>query len=146
MVDLEKLKVLSDDEIRLELSIGLHNSRQYYYYIYDNLNNSIGTCGIRLEDNEKNQYLGNIEYEIYPQYRGNNYALKSSRLLSQVALYYGCDKLLITANPNNLPSNKTIQNLGARFIEVRKVPKKMKLYKVSKQVNVYELDLERKSL
>lgn len=139
----DSLKILKDDELRLELSIGLTSSLQFYYLIYDKSNNKIGQCGIRLSNDDKNNYLGNIEYEIFTQYRGNNYAEKASRLLSYVALYYKVNKIIITASPNNLASIKTIENLGARFIEVRKVPKKMRLYKTSKEVNVYELNLER---
>lgn len=139
----ESLKVLKNEELRLELSIGLTKSLQFYYLIYDKFNNKVGQCGIRLLNNDKNNYLGNIEYEIFSQYRGNNYAEKASRLLAKVALYHNIDRITVTANPNNLASIKTIENLGAKFIEIRKVPKKMRLYKTSKEINVYELKLER---
>ncbi|MBO5096134.1 MAG: GNAT family N-acetyltransferase [Bacilli bacterium] len=138
----KSLMVLEDDELRLELSLGLPYSLQFYYFIYDKQNNCVGNCGIRLFDDEKYKYLGNIEYEIFEQYRGNNYASKACNLLSKVALFYNVDKITITAEPSNLASNKTIQKLGARFIEVRKVPKNMSLHKTAKHVNAYEWNLE----
>lgn len=139
----ESLKIIQDDEIKLELSIGLTKSLQFYYLIYDKENNKVGQCGIRLSDSKENKYLGNIEYEIFSKYRGNNYALKACNLLSTVALFYNTNKITITANPSNLPSIKTIEKLGARFIEIRKVPKNMRLYKTSKEVKVYELNLKK---
>ena len=138
----QSLKVLEDDKIRLELSLGLPYSLQFYYLIYDKQNNYIGNCGIRLSDDEQYTYLGNIEYEIFEQYRGNNYAVNASNLLSKVALFYDAKKVTITADPSNLASNKVIQKLGARFIEVRKVPEQSILHRTSKHVNAYEWNIE----
>jgi len=135
-------EVLYDNEIKLILSIGLPKTKQFYYIIYDvNTLEKIGNCGIRLEENENNIYLGNIEYEIFPKFQGHNYALKATKLLSQIALDYGVTNLNITASPTNFASIKTIEKLGAQFVEIKKVPKKLKLYKKSKEVAIYNWNL-----
>lgn len=139
----ESLKIIESDELKLMLTLGLEKSRRFYYKIHDKDNNYVGNCGIRLLQNSENEILGNIEYEIFEKYRGNNYAEKASKLLTSVALYYNINRLIITANPNNLASNKTIRNLGARFIEVKKVPKNSVLYKSNKEVNVYNWNIEK---
>jgi len=144
--DVDKtLKILKDGEIRLVLEFGLTKSLQFYYLICDNFNNVLGHCCIRLSNEEKNKYIGNIEYEIYEKYRGNNYALKATKLLCNVAKYYNVDKINITTTHENLASIKTLEKLGARFIEIRKVPKNMRLHKISKEIRVYELDIERRN-
>lgn len=142
----ESIKVLSDGEIELKLCLGLESNRQFYYIIYRvSDNEKVGQCGIRMQKNEENYYLGNIEYEILPYSRGNHYAEKASRLLARVASYYNVDSLIITANPENKPSIKTIENLGASFIEIKKVPKNTRLYRGGNQyVSIYGWDLKEK--
>ncbi len=122
------LKILSDGEIELRLNLGLESTKQFYYIIYRvSDDQKVGQCGIRMQKTEENYYLGNIEYEILPSNRGNHYAEKASRLLAKVALYYDVEDLIITANPENKPSIRTIENLGAHFIEVKRVLKNMRL-------------------
>lgn len=116
----ENLQVLSDNEIYLVLSLGLMSSKQFYYTIHDKLTKEkIGQCGIRLLENEENEYLGNIEYEIFAPYQGNHLAYKASMLLSNVALFFGVKKVSITTSPTNLASMATIQKLGAKYICVK---------------------------
>ncbi len=140
------LKLLSDGEIELRLNLGLETTKQFYYMIYRiSDNEKVGQCGIRMQKNDENYYLGNIEYEILPYSRGNHYAEKATRLLATVAAYYNVDDLIITANPENKSSIRTIENLGAHFIEVRKVPKNMRLCKSgTPYVSIYEWDLKEK--
>lgn len=140
------LKLLSDGEIELRLNLGLESTGQFYYIIYRiSDDEKIGQCGIRMQKSEENNYLGNIEYEILPFSRGNHYAEKATRLLARVASYYGVDELIITANPENKSSIRTIENLGAHFIEVKKVPKNMRLYKSgTPYVSIYEWNLNEK--
>jgi tagatose 1,6-diphosphate aldolase len=140
----EKINVLTDGEIELNLLLGLEKTKQFYYAIYDtSLLNKIGQCGIRLTDSV-DQYLGNIEYEIFEPYQGNHYAYKASVLLSEVALLFGYKKVTITANPTNLASIKTIEKLGAKHLYVKDVPKSHRLYKKSPKVAIYEWNIEGK--
>lgn len=141
----ENLDDIYDGEIELDMTLGITSRKEYYYKIIkiDTLE-YIGTCNICLEKNEKNEFLGNVGYEIFPKYQGNNYAYKATRLLSKVAEYYGVDKLLITANPKNLASIKTINKLGAHFINVRNIPANHCLYKQGERyVYAYEWNLKK---
>ncbi len=140
------LRLLSDGEIELRLNLGLESTGQFYYIIYSvSTNEKVGQCGIRMQKNEENYYLGNIEYEILPYSRGNHYAEKATRLLAEVASYYGVEELIITAHPENKSSIRTIENLGARFIEVKNVPKNMKLYQTgTPYVSIYEWNVNEK--
>lgn len=144
--ELEKYKIMEDNNLRLELVLGIISSRQFYYKIYlKEINKQIGLCGIRLEKNNVNYFLGNIEYEIFPEYRGNNYSYSSCLILSSIAKDNNVDKLIITANPKNIASIKTIEKLGARFIEIGKIPKKNRLYQNGERlVSIYEWNLEKR--
>lgn len=141
----DDIKLLSDGEIELKLNLGLETTKQFYYMIYrisDDL--KVGQCGLRLKETDDNYFLGNIEYEIFSFSRGNKYAEKAARLLAQVAALYGAKELSITASPENKASIKTIENLGAHFIEVKQVPKQMRLYKSgTKYVSIYKWDIEK---
>ena len=119
-MDIKDFESLETDEIKLELTIGSIDKKFFYYKIFDINSNYIGNCGIRLNSDE---YLGNIEYEIFSLYNGNN--------------------LIITASPTNIPSIKTIEKLGSKFIICKKVPKSHRLYKTSEYVNIYKWELEK---
>ena len=133
--------MLEGKEIRLDLSISINNA--YYYHIYRKSDNAhIGNCGLRLDSNETNYILGNIEYEIFEDYRGNNYAYQACLLLGDLASSKDVDKLIITSRPTNIPSIKTIEKLGVKYLEVRKVPKNNILYKQGDRfVNIYEWNI-----
>ena len=73
-MDIKDFESLETDKIKLELTIGSIDKKFFYYKIFDINSNYIGNCGIRLNSDE---YLGNIEYEIFSLYNGNNYAYKA---------------------------------------------------------------------
>lgn len=136
-------RLLENDEFRLELTISINNN--YYYKAYKkDINEHIGNFGIRLEKNEENYYLGNIEYEVFDEFRGHHYAEKVTKLLTNIAVDKEVDDLYITADPKNLASIKTIEHLGAKFLEVAHVPNYMKLYRRGyKEIAVYNLNVRK---
>lgn len=146
---MEELKYLTDKEIFLKLSYHatpfLEYPEAYYYNIYlYKTNVKIGECGIRIGNTTGNYYIGNFEYEISPEFRGHHYAEKACLLLKEVALKHGMKEIIVTTQRNNLPSKKTIENLGGTFIEYAKVPKNHRLYRQGiVAVEVYKLPLER---
>ena len=119
--------VLENQNVRLELS--LHYKDQYYFNVYDKEHNRIGECNLYLTNDKDVYYLGNIGYEIFSQYQGHHYSEECSKLLIELANNIGVKEVILTANPNNLASLKIINRLGAKFIEVVKVPRKCVLYK-----------------
>ena len=61
--------------------------------------------------------LGDISYEIYEPFRGNNYAYKALCLLSELLYNNNIDDFWITAYTDNIPSNKIIQKFNGEFIQ-----------------------------
>jgi predicted acetyltransferase len=132
--------------LKLVLSIDLPNKNEKYFYIYKNETDEyIGNCGIRLDNNLDNYYLGNIEYEIFAQYRGNHYSKEACLLLAEEAYSNNLKSLIVTANVKNKSSIKIIESLGAKLINVTKVPKKCVLYRQGDRVlNIYEWNIQKR--
>ena len=140
----ENLKIITDGEITLECIVFNKECKQFVYFIYDENNNEVGVCTLRLSSQYRENYLGNIGYEVIEEYRGNNYALKATKLLANVALYYEVDNLIITVNPSNTPSVKTISKLGAKYINVLEVPKECRFNRNGNPfVELYEWDIRK---
>ncbi len=58
------------------------------------------------------QYGGNIGYSILPSERGKGYASDMLKLLLPICRAFGEEKVLITCDPTNLASQKTIFKNG----------------------------------
>ena len=141
---MKELLKLSNGIIKLESIIWCTKPSVMYRYAIKKVdsNETIGVCAIRLAQTNENYYLGNIEYEIYERYRGNNYASMATKLMANVSKYYDVCDLKITANPDNLASIKTIEKLGAKFIELGKIPENNQLYKRGERyVSIYDWNL-----
>jgi len=88
-----------------------------------------GTIGLRLgHDENLLMYLGHIGYHVLPPVRGHHYAERACRLLLPLARAHGMKQLIITCNPDNTPSRRTCERLGARYIETVKLPRGNALY------------------
>ena len=84
---------------------------------------AIGRCDLRLGMNEGLYYAGQVGYTVYPPYRGHHTALKACRILFQLAREkYGMSSLIITCNPDNLPSRRTLEHLGGTLKEIVRIP------------------------
>lgn len=142
----KNIKVLCNHEIELVLSLGFMDTKQFYYTIYNRITKEkIGQCDIRLLQSEENEYLGNIECEIFEPYQGKNLAYQANMLLSNVALFFGVRKVSIIASPSHFALIKTMDKLGTKSVCVKKVPKAHRLYKSeSHEVACYEWILEEK--
>lgn len=66
-------------------------------------------------------YAGHVGFEVKPVYRGHGYAEKACRaLVPLMTRHY--DDVILTADPTNLASLRTIERLGARFESELPVP------------------------
>jgi predicted acetyltransferase len=74
------------------------------------------------------RYGGQIGYTVDEKFRGHRYAAKACLLLKPVAQEYGMDVLWITCNPDNWPSRKTCEYLGATLVEIVDLPEESALY------------------
>jgi len=68
------------------------------------------------------RYNGHIGYGVAESHRGHHYAAKACRLIHPVAMAHGMDVLWITCNPDNWPSRKTCEYLGATLVEIVDLP------------------------
>ncbi len=89
----------------------------------------VGECDLRLKIDERMYYYGHIGYHIDTAYRGNHYAYRACQLLFEIAYNeFNIDELIITCNPDNIPSYKTLKALGGLEKEIIAIPENHELY------------------
>jgi tagatose 1,6-diphosphate aldolase len=67
-------------------------------------------------------YRGHIGFGVEPAFRGNRLALRSCRLLAGLARHHSLVPVWLTCDVGNVASQKTLEALGAEFVEVRHMP------------------------
>lgn len=82
----------------------------------------IGECNLRVGYNDLSSIVGNIGYGIHESYRGHHYASKACRLLFILAKKHQMDYVIISCEPENAASIKTIESLDGQFLGIEKVP------------------------
>jgi predicted acetyltransferase len=85
-------------------------------------NAQVGEINLRIGYNQNIYYGGNIGYKVFPQYRGNHYALKACTLIIQLARQHNMKTLLLTCDPDNFPSRRTCELLGAKLLQILALP------------------------
>ncbi len=107
-------------------------------YCYDimihDTNIHVGHCDLRVGHNEELYYLGNVGYTIKLKHRGNRYAYYACLLLFDLAYSkYAMKHLIITCNPDNIASRKTLERLNGNYLGIEKVPENHYCYKVGEK-------------
>lgn len=88
------------------------------------------------------RYLGHIGYHVLPPARGHHFAERACRLLLPLARAHGHKVLWITCNPENLASRRSLERLGAVYVDTVPVPKENSLYSQGdRQKCRYRIDL-----
>ena len=67
-------------------------------------------------------YYGHIGYHIDEPWRGNHYALRACLLIRDEIRFSGKSSVVITCDPENLPSRKTCERLGCLYEGTVRVP------------------------
>lgn len=106
----------------------------YIFRIYQVGNQEqVGSIDIRIGNNENILYGGHIGYEIYEKYRGRYYAARACEILREVAKAHSMRELYITCNPDNIPSRKTCERLGAEMVEIIDLPPDNEMYRIGER-------------
>lgn len=118
-------------------------------YLFDIILNQtqevIGKCSLRIGYKTILYYGGHIGYQIDEPYRGNNYAKKASLLLFELAKKHQMPYLIITCNPENIASKKTLEKLNGQWIEAIDTPIDSELYQDgTKAVDIFYYSLKEK--
>lgn len=146
MFEFKDFDFLTDGEIDLKIEDKTPSNAEKGYvpaYKYritmHNSDNSIGNIDIRIGYNENIYYGGNIGYSIEQAYRGNNYASKACKIIKQIAIAHGMDRLIITCNPDNFPSRITCEKSGLKLKEIVDLPPHNEMYQDGeRQKCIYE--------
>lgn len=94
----------------------------YHFRVLDQCSIEVGHINFRIGDTRHILLCaGHIGYGVLPKYRGHSYAYYACRALAPLVLRH-YDEVIITADNDNQPSNRTIEKLGARFINEIEVP------------------------
>lgn len=113
-----------------------------YNIILHGSSENVGKIDVRIGNNQSLYFGGHIGYSILERFRGNHFAAKACILIKQVAVAHGMDKLIITCNPDNLPSRKTCEYIGANLIEIIDLPPHNDMYQEGeRQKCIYEWGL-----
>jgi len=75
-------------------------------------------------------YGGHIGYAVVPAFRGRHFAERACRLLFPLTAAHGLTTLWITNNPDNIPSRRTCERLGAELIEIVPLPEHNDQYRL----------------
>jgi len=105
----------------------------------------MGQITLQVVDSDKVYYIGHIGYRVHEMFRGNNYALKACRLMLEFVKRHDMREIIITCNPDNLASRRTIEKLGGVLKETIPVPEWHELYeKGDRQKCVFVFDIDAK--
>lgn len=122
-------KIYYNDFVYLKEKIKLKEEETFdhvasvIYDIYNLDDKKVGSIDLRLTMNEMMFYYGHIGYHIIEKYRGHHYAYHACTILKKIAKdEYDLDELIITCNPDNIASLKTIEKLGAILLGKYEVP------------------------
>ena len=140
---------LRSDTIRLKLDHTTEPNPEkgwfpaYHFQICSPGGENMGACSLRIGYNENTYYGGNIGYGVEEPFRGHHYAEQACRLLFRLAKMHGLGYLLITCDPDNLPSRRTCERLGGELLEIAVLPadSDIRLRNGQERVCVFRFDL-----
>jgi len=121
---------LSDSEVCLKIEKCIPGDIPLYIMsiIVIDTGDVVGQITLQVASAAKIYYSGHIGYRVAEEFRGRNYALKACRLMFKQAKKHKMNQLLITCNPDNIPSRRTLEKLGGNLREIIPVPEWHELY------------------
>jgi len=95
----------------------------------DGVAECVGKVRVRIgESHSLEMYSGHLGYGVDPAWRGRHFAERGVRLILPLAKKHGLSTIWITCNPDNRPSRRTCERLGAQFIEIVPLPPDNDMY------------------
>jgi predicted acetyltransferase len=83
----------------------------------------MGTINLRVGHSQHLRlYRGHIGFGVLEPFRGHRLALRSCRLLAGLAHHHSLLPVWLTCDERNLASQRTLEALGAEFVEIRRMP------------------------
>lgn len=82
-----------------------------------------GQISLRIGDSAEQFYLGHIGYHVDPPFRGHGYAARACGLCVPALAQFGLRTVVITTDPDNLPSVKTCLKLRCELESTVRVPR-----------------------
>lgn len=96
----------------------------YYHFHILMHDNPIGHVNFRVGNTQDLLEIdGHIGYFVDPNYRGISAAFQACNLIIPFIKNHGFTTLVLTCNPSNIASQKTIEKLGAEFQSIKHFPK-----------------------
>ncbi|MFT5086771.1 MAG: putative acetyltransferase [Candidatus Latescibacterota bacterium] len=141
---------LRDDDLELRL-IGTHlanprmgHSPSYTFEMCDVVaGQRAGRISVRIGCSDLLVlYAGQIGYGVEEAFRGRRFAARSCRLVLPLLKTHGINPLWITCNPDNMPSRRTCEILGAELVEIVDLPTDTEMYRYGERRKCrYRLEL-----
>jgi len=85
-----------------------------------------GRISLRLGESPCVYYFGHIGYHVDPPYRGRHYAQRACALLAPLMRSRGKTSVVITTDPDNIPSRRTCEGLGCELERIVYVPREIR--------------------
>ena len=82
-----------------------------------------GRISLRLGESPCVYYFGHIGDHVDPPYRGQHYARRACELLRPLIVAAGKRSVVITCDPDNMPSRRTCEGLGCTLERIVDVPR-----------------------
>jgi len=86
----------------------------------------VGECNLRVSGDCF--YSGNVGYRINKEYRNRGFATDAVQKLKNIAKDLGVTELLIACAPDNAPSKRVAEKLGAAYLGDEIIPQDHELY------------------
>ncbi len=135
---------ITDGEIDLITPKGFEYDNDFFFDIA--LHNTTILIGeINYEDKYREvDYMGNVGYSIFKDYRGNHYATKALNLLKELLIKYEKSNMIFSITPDNKYSINVVTKFGAVYVCDRQIPKNNVLCKMfnTPKVKIYTYNLK----
>ena len=139
---------LKNDELQLVLRKTAKENPEknwlpaYCFAICNLSGQEMGSCELRIGHNTQTYYGGNIGYTVYEDFRGHHYSGKACLLLFELARRHRMEYVLITCDPDNLPSRRNCEYAGGKLLEITRIPENSDMYQRGiREKCIYRIDL-----